>query len=140
MRFKSAHGNNAANFSGVPETWQNNLEQWEVKNSSELIGASSASRSKGKDRIEDFSLFPLTESDSTSRSAWTVWALFKCICQGVKSARKGKLNYSDQLVTKMPDDGRIKIFKAADVAQLGREKAVESFSATVIDYASELEL
>jgi hypothetical protein len=44
-----------------------------------------------------------------------------------------------QLVTKTPDDDRIKIFKAADVAQMGREKALESFSATVMDYADELE-
>jgi hypothetical protein len=44
-----------------------------------------------------------------------------------------------QLVTKTPDDDRIKIFKAADVARLGRQKALESFSATVADYADQLE-
>jgi hypothetical protein len=44
-----------------------------------------------------------------------------------------------QLVTKSPDDNRIKIFKAADFAQLGRQQALETFSATVMDYAKELE-
>jgi hypothetical protein len=44
-----------------------------------------------------------------------------------------------QLVTKTPDDDRIKIFKAPDLARLGRKKALESFSATVTDYADQLE-
>jgi hypothetical protein len=44
-----------------------------------------------------------------------------------------------QLVTKNPDDNRIKIFKAADFARVGRQQALESFSATVTEYATELE-
>jgi hypothetical protein len=44
-----------------------------------------------------------------------------------------------QLVTKNPDDNRIKIFKAADFAQVGRQQALESFSATVTEYAKQLE-
>ena len=44
-----------------------------------------------------------------------------------------------QLVTKRPDDDRIKIFKAADLTRVGSKQALESFSATVIEYANELE-
>jgi hypothetical protein len=44
-----------------------------------------------------------------------------------------------QLVTKRPDDDRIKVFRGVDVVRAGPEHALESFSAIVIDYANELE-
>jgi hypothetical protein len=43
------------------------------------------------------------------------------------------------LLMKTPDDNRIKILTAADVAQMGRKAALETFRATVIDYTTELE-
>ena len=44
-----------------------------------------------------------------------------------------------QLITKSPDDDRIKVFRGLDVVRAGREQALESFSATLIDYANDLE-
>lgn len=44
-----------------------------------------------------------------------------------------------QLVTRRPDDDRIKVFRGVDVVRAGPQHALESFSATVIDYAFELE-
>jgi hypothetical protein len=44
-----------------------------------------------------------------------------------------------QLVTKRPDDDRIKVFRGIDVVRAGPQQALESFSTTVIDYANELE-
>jgi hypothetical protein len=51
----------------------------------------------------------------------------------------GESTVTVQLVTKRPDDDRIKVFRGVDVVQAGRQNALESFSATLIDYANELE-
>src|SRR5262245_35126247 len=51
----------------------------------------------------------------------------------------GNSTVTVQLATKTPDKDRIKVFRGVDVVQAGRQSALEAFSATLIDYANELE-
>jgi len=51
----------------------------------------------------------------------------------------GNSTVTVQLVTQRQDDDRIKVFTGVDVVRVGRQQALESFSATLIDYANELE-